>query len=422
MKKVKFTLGLMLAILFIGANVSYAADLLPEKLDKGYFYQKGDQLLGGYVIPVGLTVDPSSFYANNEPIVSFTGTNQAIEAGILVNGVSTGTYGYIAYGLDAAGNPIDIRLEGVAYDPPYGTFPTYYEFAELDTFLMNDKKVEEYAKIKLRYDDGNETMTFLKRTIILGKMMYDPDLDQNTFVPSGLYVEDMLTPIDIDYKPFFTEGSGIATYTYKQNLTELYKKYPIYAMYYEIWTNDETNTPYVKNYGEGNAYPLTNRTLKVDAAAGITTSHKEWELIKSGYDYTIDVYADAGKELEISTNSEFWTKDNGGIKIVPNGAGRWKVTLTKLRVTLTVKIGYKAALESAGGGDGQTDIGTIIEDKVWGSGGTLYVKSAGEGSLSIYSVTGQLINTKVINGDYSLTLPKGLYIIKLKNKAYKAIL
>ena len=429
MKKVKFTLGLMLAILFVGANFSNAVVYEPENPAKQYLHQKGTAVLGNYVIPVGVSIDPSAFYANNTSIAAFSGTNTAIEVGIsrILDGVYLDTLKIDGLkGVNSSGKDLDLRLEGGYLDGTTSSvgISTRYQFSAIDTYLENNVTLEEYAKIKLTYTDGNETMTFLKRTIVLGMMVYDPELEKNVWVPStGVApIEDLLTPVAVFDKTQFTDGTGIATFTYRQNLTALYKKYPIYAMYYEIWTNDETNTPYVHNYGEGNAYPQTNRKLTINTANGITTSHKEWELVKSGYDYTFDVYAEAGKDLEITTNSEFWTADNGGIKVVPKGSGKWTVTLKKLRVTMTVNIGFANSLESAGGGEGQTGNGFFKEDKVWGSGRTLYVKSAGAGTLSIYSVTGQLINSTIVNGDYTTTLPKGLYIIKLKNKAYKAIL
>ena len=410
MKKVKFTLGLMLAMLFIGANVSYAVDYQPEKTNakNGYKYKTaatgGDARMGSFVIPIGIDVSPSSFYANKTP---FSGNN-AIEAGLYAwNTTNT---------IDQSGNIIagkDLRFEGGSYDNLTGSF---YSYDGMLYLLREDYRMVEWATVKLNFKEGNDNKVFLKRSIILGKMAYNPETEQNEWIPSGLVVQDLIDPILVTDKTEFTDEDGVATYKFQHNFLELFVKYPIYSMYYEIWVNNEINTPYDKNFGEGHAYPLTNKNLNIEAAEGITVSYNAWDYFVSGKNFSFDVYAEPGKELEFTTNSEKWNVANGGLKAVYKGAGVWTVTLTQITAKISIKIGYAVESESATGN------GSYATDKVWGANGTLNIQSAGEGVLSVYSITGQLVKSIVVNGDYSTSLAKGMYIIKLNNKAYKVAL
>ena len=408
MKKVKFTLGLMLAILFIGANVSAQSTVLePENTKKKY-----DSSHDNHRITMSLFVNPSSSYANSKKAADFvpgTDENDAIRAGVA---------GFYASPVPITiGDDVDIRKNASLYDEANSAYLEYgYRYLDSLLALTVNRRVVQYAEVDLLFSDGKEIIPFIERTIVLGAWKYDPEKDINVWVPSGILVTDKLNEVWKKDKTQFTDGSGIATYRFESELLELYRKYPIYSISYELWTNDETNTPYDKNYGEGGAYPSTNRPLVIDADAGITTSISELDLFESRKDVTFTVYAEPGKDLEISTNSQYWTIANGGLKVVSKGSGLWEVTLVKLNAKITIKIAYVPEPESATGN------GNITEDKVWGAGGTLYIQSAGEGQLSVYSITGQLVKSAVISGDYSATLPKGLYIVKLNNKAYKAIL
>jgi hypothetical protein len=417
MKKVKFTLGLMLAILFIGANVISAKDYEPEKADKSYA-NRG--------IRSSLFVNPSTSYANSIPsnIFGTTDESDAVRQGYVFQGatlINPSGGAPVTLKDTAVSYPfkkgVDIRKSSALYDTEF-TGTGYWEFLfnNMDQLLYQNKKIKHFAEVDLLFEDGKEIIPFFERTIHLGMWMYDPEEERNVWVRSGIVVKDKLNEIWKKDKTMFTAKSGIATYRYETDYMELYRKYPIHSITYEIWTNDETNTPYDKNYGEGSAYPTTLRPLLIDADAGITTSIRELDLFESRKDVTFTVYAEPGKDLDISTNSQYWTIANGGLKVVSKGAGLWEVTLIKLNAKITVKISYVPEPESATGN------GNVTEDKVWGAGGTLYIQSAGEGQLSVYSITGQLVKSAVISGDYSATLPKGLYIIKLNNKAYKAIL
>ena len=433
MKKVKFTLGLMLAILFFGANVSYAAVVLQPERGNNYEYGN-DKRLAGYSIPITYSIEASSFYANSRKINDFWGENDAIEFAMSRDKFSPFSFNPFFYpsylglsDIDANKNGmaddwIDLRLESVFID--YLTGYSFHTYGELDSCAIYRAKLTHYFTVKLSYDKGKEVIPFLRRTIMLGKWMYDPDANQNVWVENGEFiVEDLLVPLSAVTKTQFTDGTGVATYTYDSEIVELYMKYPIHSIHYDLWVNDEMTYVNGLTHGEGNAYVFLNRSINIDAAAGITTNPKSGMiLVESGKDFTFDVSGEAGKELLVSASSNYWTVANGGIIITPNGSGKWQVTIKKVRANLTLKLEYAAVTESGAGDADQTGNGSFTEDKVWGSSGTLYVKSAGEGTLSVYSVTGQLSKNVVINGDYTTTMPKGIYIVKLKGKAYKVIL
>jgi hypothetical protein len=402
MKKVKFTLGLMLAMLFIGANVSYAVDYQKEDPTKDYKYASttgGDLKMGDFTYSVGLHISPSPFFVNELTvglIITDDKGNVLPLSGTSMKFTPSKDITKVELDGDGSGFPVDDMLAVI--NAGYG--------------------VSEFATVKLKFKEGNDNKVFLKRTIYLGMMAYNPETEQNEWIASGLAIQDLLDPVSVTDKTEFTDESGVASYTFQHNLLELYLKYPIYSISYELWVNNEINTPYDKNYGEGHGYPLTNKNLNIEAAAGITVSYNAWDYFVSGKDFSFEVTAEPGKALEFTTNSDAWNIANGGLKAVEKveGSGVWTVTLTKITAKITIKIGYATEPESA------TGTGAYAADKVWGAGGTLYVQSANEGLLNVYSITGQLVKSVIVNGDYSITLPKGIYIIKLNNKAYKAAL
>ena len=459
MKKVKFTLGLMLAMLLLGANVMNAA-LEPERPGAKYGSMIGSTLtdnrdgaLWDFQVHVGVSISASPSYANgtgmstpNDPY-RFDGDNDAIMIKTVYQynhidaptppyggGISGFPYGIMSK-VDVDGDGVlndyfDIRRESFYINSngkklshatdPYDNGLWWVGYFEFDNILKYSGSLNHDFQIKLAYDKGKEIIPFVRRTIFLGMWMYDTVEEQNVWVESGLTIEELLLPEKRTDVTDFAYGSGVATYNYVSKLFPHYMKEPIHSVHYEIWTNDEVSD----NPGAGNANVHINRAVTIEAADGISTNQVFNKIqVPSGTDFTFDVTGEAGKELVVTTSSSYWSVENGGVKIVPNGSGKWKVTLTKVRATMTVKVGYANTPESGDGGDGTTgNDGSLTEDKVWGSAGTLYVKSAGEGTLSIYSVTGQLSKTVVVNGDYTTTMPKGLYIVQFKGKAYKVIL
>jgi hypothetical protein len=67
--------------------------------------------------------------------------------------------------------------------------------------------------------------------------------------------------------------------------------------------------------------------------------------------------------------------------------------------------------------------GTVAEPRLWSHGGKLYVETAQEGVLSVYTMTGELcLQESVVAGNTRFTLPQGVYVAKLHGKVYKALI
>ena len=447
MRRVKFTLGLMLAMLLLGANVMNAA-LEPAK--PGAKYENYDTspgassdtivpYLGYYVMPIGLSIGASPSYAD-----TVVGSNNNIRYGYYIRGGSNASLNGedtrnlptlptsdIDYNGDGNPDNIDLRFESYSLSTVSGTSQQLhsipilggsYSYNAFDTLLKYGASLTQCLEVDLAYDKGKEIIPFVKRTIVLGNWMYDTKKEINVWVESGHTVEELLSPVKRDTVTDFAYGSGVAKYYYNSEILSKYTSLAVHSIHYELWTNDE-----IGSTDAGNAPVSINRPVTIEAAAGISTNANPISgeagvvQIPTGTDFTFEVYGEAGKELVVTTTSSRWSVANGGVKVVPNGSGKWTVTLSRVRATMTVKLEY-AAMPESGAGDGTTGNDGSFEDKVWGSAGTLYVKSAGEGTLSIYSITGQLSKTVVVNGDYTTTMPKGLYIVQFKGKAYKVIL
>lgn len=169
---------------------------------------------------------------------------------------------------------------------------------------------------------------------------------------------------------------------------------------------------------EGLGSVIVNRAVWIEAEEGISTfPHAGMtHYTPSWKDFTFKVYGQPEKELVVTTNRQY--DNDGGVKINPTGEGEWDVTIVKVHSSINIRVGYKSATESENG-TGNT---TWTSDKVWTSGGKLYVKNTNPGILSIYMITGQLYKHVEISGDYSEMLPKGSYFVRLNGKTYKIIL
>ena len=421
MKKVKFTLGLALAMLFVGANVvSASSKWEPEKTDKGYVAKKGNFEVSLSIAPSpsfvdsvinnAITLRDSAFIDPEEDSVNHGYFNGRASLPTAVGALDKDNIRKTSYDSRGSG---DLSALAHPFSEPYAQ--------SIDSCITNGLRLHHLFTVKLNYKDGNEAITYLRMTIMCGKWMYDSDRDSNVWVESHA-LDGIVLPYSTTEKTDFTYGTGIATYRYSIDLMPLFLQYPIHSIHYELWTNDMFDG----GGDSGDGIKNQNNTIRIDAAAGITTNPASDDIIPiavpSGTDLTLDVTGEAGKELEVTTSDRIWSVDNGGVKIVPNGAGKWTVTIVKVSANMTIKIGYKATTESGSGEDGQTGNGTFTGDAVWGSGGTLYVKSANAGTLSIYNVTGKLCKQVSVSGDYTVTMPKGLYIVQLNGKAYKVVL
>jgi hypothetical protein len=116
------------------------------------------------------------------------------------------------------------------------------------------------------------------------------------------------------------------------------------------------------------------------------------------------------------------SRKEGGIVIEPvkGAANTYEVTLRRVQQNLFVDI--SSATSSSADGDGTTTGNALVKaDAVWAASGVLTVQSAKPATVSVFSVTGQLLQQVSVNGTRTLTLPKGLFIVQMNGKAFKVI-
>lgn len=420
MKKVKFTLGLMLSMLLLGANV-INAELKPEDPSKKYVWST-------QTLRSDLSVLASTHYYNDASINDFgvgPDDNEAIkyseiytqkdENGKVVTLDPPSDLDQILQAYDVRTTPFSSTnfSSGLIDDDYNGT--TY----SLDSCIAKRISYTQKFAITLSFTNGNEVIPFLKRKITTAKWMYDTVRDSNVWC-GNLVIEELMLPYNITNKTQFTDGTGEATYEFTSDILSLLGKYSIYSIEYELWTNEHIGD----QPGNGNAYPVVNHAVKINTEDGISIAPmKDIHYVTAYQDYTFEVHGQEGEELEIVTNNPHYAI-NKGIKIVATSGRTWNVTISKVYVNMELSIGYKSTTTESGEGgeDGETGNATVEKDAIWAAGGTLYVKTGTPGTLSIYTITGQLYKQDAISGSYTLSMPKGIYIVQLNGKAYKVVL
>ena len=410
MKKIKFTLGFALVILFTGANFVNA-----ELVERDNTIKRDGDNIFDHTIKVGLTINASPYYANSTSVSSFSGDNDAFSGDLYSNFHNYYGASFLFGSKDIRTNTFDLFTE---YGSGYYHYYLNYEDFDKIVIARDTTELYHYGTIKLRYDNGVDIMPFVKMKIVCGKWMYDTVDERHYMVPTHT-IESQISPQNVSKKTDFTFGTGIATYDYEVDILQLFDKEPlIYSIHYDVWVDDMFGG---NDEGPGYGDKYTNYAVVINAAPGIATNPATDiitpKYVQMGTSFTFDVSGDPGKELEVTSSDYLWTVDNGGIIITPDGVGKWKVTLYKVASSMTVKVGYKTVVES-----GETGNVAFTADAVWASAGTLYVKAATPGILSIYSATGQLYKQFFAFGDYTATLPKGLYIVQLNGKTYKVVL
>ena len=258
---------------------------------------------------------------------------------------------------------------------------------------------------------------------------------RNFLSPTNITISSMLNP-DVDpnekwFRPYMDRRSNeVATYYYEDDIFALLNKYPIYSIHYEIAIHDEMDN----NMDLDPLGTLPNNTIGVQLAPddGITTLPNH--------------LSGAGPDLMFYVPKENWTfkafstspikvtleplYESDANKIIPdadkaftivdNGDGSFDITIK--RILFNYKIGISSVTSSSGDGDGgQTGNLNMGRNFAYAALGTLYVQTDSPATLSIYSVTGQLIKQMSVSGNTTLPLPKGLYIVQLNGKAYKVI-
>ena len=417
MEKVKFTLGLALVMLFTGANFVNA-----ELVERDNTIKRDGDTIFTHQIDVDYTIQASPSYANNRAVKDFTtgSVNSAIIQGVYARYMNAQTNKNLGVPSQpiSGGMARDIRLSKLDYDLADSWLTYTYLDSAIRAYRQDTVELYYYATVKLGYANGLDITPFVKCTVVYGKWMYDTDKKEHVMVPTHS-IPYNIEAYEKTKRTDHTYGTDTATFKYKTNILDIIDRTPlVYSIHFDIWTNDMFGGD-----DEGPAFgdKYTNYAIVINAAPGIATNPGTDiitpKYVRMGTSFTFDVSGDPGKELEVTSSDYLWTADNGGIVITPVGAGKWKVTLYRVSSSMTVKIGYKTVVES-----GETGNGAFAADAVWGSGGTLYVKAATPGTLSVYSVTGQLCKQASISGDFTATLPKGLYIVQLNGKAYKVVL
>ena len=443
MKKMKFTFGLMLSMLILGANVANAQfydNSLPHSGRLGF----------------SATVRACDFYSKVvTPAVTFNASGLSVGFHPVVRSINWGS-----------GIPTEMPLPTVTTTPPYTPFDYYFDkvakvykanpvYFNLEKYLLTGDEassiesssgnifhslaaglaIANTIEVSLDYFKGNELQPQVKRYITLGRWltMSAGDKYVNVMIPSDVVLESVIDNDGVvSYHDFFAphmdRKTDVATYTFIDDLVPLLNKHIIYSVHYEIGVYDQIDDlPGKTAYPPVEVLPTDSRRILIETADGITTnpstlgsalfvpSKKDFEFIA----YSKNEITEATIKLyqPSAPGEELLRKGGPGIKVKDNKDGSYTVTVKQVDNEMLIKV---ASVISTNSGE-EVGNAAIAADNVWSAFGTLYVQAASPATLSIYSVTGQLVQQVAVSGSYSATLPKGLYIVQLNGKAYKII-
>ena len=440
MKKMKFTLGLMLSMLILGANVAYS---------QGH---TGSFAVTAEVLGCNFYSSPINIYK----VIVSPASEVSIDysyRGLMMNFPNTGT----------VGNNITIEGQWVERSSPSGMVWTYgtggtqdYNFNATTNmisptttgaanlfFLRHKGNSQAYNRIEINmaYVNGVEVAPVIKRTIVIAKLWTVSAAGvYSKGDPTGVEVSEYLFPDTVLFRPYIDRMTGIATYIYEDQILPLMDKYTIYSMDYEITTSDKFDSPGINYYQPPTKTDVTQlRSFSIITEAGIKAfdinDNQFWYdllyRIETSKDLTFKVVSSTPIEVTVAPkNPDFLRQPSadgrGGVDWFENEDGTYTVIVKKVQHNLDIFINAATpkstiVVYSEEGEGGQTGNAAISADKVWAAGGTLFVEAANAGTLSIYSVTGQLYNQAAVSGSYSLALPKGLFIVQLNGKAYKVV-
>lgn len=399
MKKVKFTLGLALSLLFVGANVTNAQDGFNTTLQTDVQIEQSFSVKAN---PNYESVTSTAYYKDGgttlyDPTI-FAPLTADLHEGII---------------------PVDFLV--------YDYSNIFWEQSNSYSFSLTQE-----FEIKFKYKDGKDLRPVVKAIITIGKwetQYYDWDKDKvnpfNGMSSTGIVINDYLVPVSDEFTPSFDRKSETATYTYSLDIMELITKYPVYSINFEISLNDEIGV--VGSDPDGpqlGSLPENMRKVTVETGAGIKTSiHTDGNnvfYVPSYKNYTFTVESDEAISVTCDRNVVL----DYGIVVEKDEtkANTYNVTIKQIRTNCTITIVQVTETTGGTGEDGQTGNETLDSDLVWGANGTLYVNSTGAATLSIYNVTGQLCKQTTVSGSATFPLAKGLYIVQLNGKAYKVVL
>jgi len=428
MKKMKFTLGLMLSMLILGASVASA---------QTYDYSVG----ANYNLAVTATVSPCSYYAADvtvknivfDPIFPFAPTGVGAET---PEGATRWTITYpmtrtvtwtsaasnIPYGANAASDWSVNASNQIISTAAGGSI--FYWLRKSETQLINR------IDVKLAYVNGNELKPRVLRTITLGR--WGQSSSRNIITPGSVKVYDVLTPeVEPDsiwFRQHMDRMDGVATYIYKDNLLPLFDKYVIASINYEIIVGDEFDND-VQDIEVLGTLPKDYIGVQLAPDDGITTDPNHLggagpDLMYYVPNRNFEFTAFSNSPIEVSLGALYASDAH---RIIPDAESAVVITDNK-NGSFTIRIkqimfNYKISITSVTATSEEEITGNqlVVKNAVWAASGRLFVQTDTPATLSIYSVTGQLVKQVPVSGSSSLALPKGLYIVQLNGKAFKVI-
>ena len=148
-----------------------------------------------------------------------------------------------------------------------------------------------------------------------------------------------------------------------------------------------------------------------DASSTLLEPLKQIYDVATGKDFTLTVRPTGNNVPTLTTSRNGRLSDEIGVKteVLPDGAYRF--TIRKVQENLTVTLKYTVSNAEVDG------------TRVWGEDGTLCITSAAAGRANIYNALGRFENSLTLSAGETrrLTMPAGVYIVKLSNgRAYKA--
>jgi len=465
MKKVKFTLGLVLAMLLISANFVNAAKEIGFRTEEekstrtsiGYLFNISpnpqiisiESVLRDYSSTSGRAIwtsptTPPTYNFNLYRIVSVDSGLISFPNATTLKDIRKDYYSYLAFGSEEyygySHGGKNIRYDGVSGTGAYATStltpsPTSKANGVWSIF-DNNYDLSNDIIVELSYTEGIEIMPVIKRTIVLGEWYYataDGDKDKhgntgkgNRLDPTDVVVYDYLLADSVTFRPFHDRKDGVARYVFKQNVQEMFGSFPVFSITYDISIHDEIGTIEQEAYEPPMmAEPQNMRGLTFDIGSGIKTNIPmnttgNILYVPSNLNCVFTVYSD--KEIDATCTRSDNPYDGISVKKDLTQANAYIVTVKRVQSNFNVKVVQKSDSQSGTGEEGTTGNNGTPTDAVWGSKGILNVTAATPGTISIYNVTGQLYRTEAISGSYTLTMPKGLYIVQFNGKAYKVVL
>lgn len=201
---------------------------------------------------------------------------------------------------------------------------------------------------------------------------------QNVDIPEGvIYIKEPNSPhlSEIHVNDFISDGWGTFS------------------------TNHAVNIPSVNNVSI-NPYPGTH-------------------YVQSNKDFMFILTPTGENENKIPdvTINRTGTPDSKGIEITDNRDGSFNVSVLNVQETINLSISWNEAT-------GNDSFYSTNSARIWTDNETLFITSPTAGNIFVYNATGGLVDIfKVSEKEIiSAVLPKGLYLVKLNNNTYKALI